>query len=269
MTKWIIDTLSHIYEIIVVFANTGQELEETLIFVDKCDKKFGFNLVWVEAVFHKGVRINGGRRKGKGTTHRIVSFETACRDGSLFKAMVNEYGIPNVAYPHCTRELKTAPLHDFIRNGIGWRKGDYLTAIGIRADEPKRNQPKEGIIYPFTTMNEQTEDTVDEWWKKQGFKLGLMKHEGNCSWCWKKSLSKHMLLLRDRPEIYDVPSVMECDDGLKGYHTNKKKRVFFRENRSVFDLIQLYHKGKKSKEKQIEIILDDIESECGESCEAF
>jgi hypothetical protein len=34
----------------VVFANTGQEREETLEFVKQCDDHFGFGTVWIEGV---------------------------------------------------------------------------------------------------------------------------------------------------------------------------------------------------------------------------
>ena len=50
MTKWMIENLKDKYEMIVCFANTGKEREETLEFVDKCDKKFGFNVVWIESI---------------------------------------------------------------------------------------------------------------------------------------------------------------------------------------------------------------------------
>ena len=35
-------------DIKVVFANTGEEAEETLEFVKECDEKFNFNTVWLE-----------------------------------------------------------------------------------------------------------------------------------------------------------------------------------------------------------------------------
>ena len=42
MTWWLLNNMSHKYEMIVVFANTGKEREETLQFVHKCDTEFGF-----------------------------------------------------------------------------------------------------------------------------------------------------------------------------------------------------------------------------------
>ena len=40
------------YDMVFVFANTGSENEETLKFVDQCDKAFNLNVVWVEAVIN-------------------------------------------------------------------------------------------------------------------------------------------------------------------------------------------------------------------------
>jgi 3'-phosphoadenosine 5'-phosphosulfate sulfotransferase (PAPS reductase)/FAD synthetase len=55
--------------VIYVILNTGKEKEESLIFADKCDKEFGLNLIWLEAVINQG--------KGNGTTYSIVDFKTA------------------------------------------------------------------------------------------------------------------------------------------------------------------------------------------------
>ena len=53
MCHYLIQNKSDEYDFIFVFANTGLEHEKTLEFVDKCDKHFGLNLVWVEAVVHE------------------------------------------------------------------------------------------------------------------------------------------------------------------------------------------------------------------------
>ena len=44
------------HELLFVFANTSREKEETLVFLDQCDKAFGLNVVWVEAKVHFGTR---------------------------------------------------------------------------------------------------------------------------------------------------------------------------------------------------------------------
>ena len=81
-----------------VFANTGMEREETLVFIDRCAKHFGVEIVWIEAVINP--------QKGIGPRYKAVDFETADRNGAPFYGMVAKFGIPNKDSPHCTRELK-------------------------------------------------------------------------------------------------------------------------------------------------------------------
>jgi len=128
MTKKLLDEYGDKYNIIVCFANTGQENDKTLDFVNQCDKEFGFNTVWLEAVVHNGRTA---------CTHKVVTYETASREGEPFIEMAKKYGIPNKGYPHCTRELKENSIHSYIAE-IGWEKGEYETALGMRIDEPKR-----------------------------------------------------------------------------------------------------------------------------------
>ena len=86
MTKRILDTWRDKYtDIVVLFANTGQEHEKTLEFVRNCDTKFGFNTVWLEAI------INGN---GKGSTHKIVTFETQAG-----RVNHTRKGLKNTAFP--------------------------------------------------------------------------------------------------------------------------------------------------------------------------
>ena len=53
MLWWIINNWQDKYQIKVVFANTGEENEETLLFVERCSNLFNVEVVWVEGVFHK------------------------------------------------------------------------------------------------------------------------------------------------------------------------------------------------------------------------
>jgi hypothetical protein len=256
-------------EIVCLFANTGQENEETLRFVQRCDEAFGLGVVWVEAVVND---------RGKGTSHRVVDFQSASRQGEPFEEVIKKYGIPNQAYPHCTRELKLAPMLDYLKS-IGWDRGSYDTAIGIRADEADRitaDFQKKRLIYPLISDVEMTKPRVNAWWKDQPFRLGLKGYEGNCKWCWKKSLRKHLTLLNENPEWYDFPERMEKKHGLSGHNIDGTKRVFFRQGLSVSDLRKLARESQFTPasddsvnyEDQMSLGFDlDKSGGCSESCE--
>ena len=253
------------FDIQVVFANTGSEREETLKFVDQCDKHFGWGITWVEAVTHHGER--------KGSTHRVVTYETASRNNEPFESMIEEYGIPNQAYPHCTRELKTNAMRSFIKS-LDWKQ--WTTAIGIRADEVDRINPKFRELrfwYPLIGM-EVTKQDVKRWWRKQPFDLELQEHQGNCAFCWKKSLRKHLTLIKETPEIYDFPRRMEAEHGLSGHNVDGNPRVFFRQNMSTNDLFALakqpFTPFVESDDWKQETLFDlDAPNGCSDSCEAF
>lgn len=261
MTKWLLDNCSNQYDIKVVFANTGQEHEKTLEFVRNCDLHFGFGTVWVEAVVHHREKI--------GTTHRIVNFDTASRCGDPFEEMIRKYGIPNKAWPQCTRELKLRPMESYMRS-IGWN--DYMTAVGIRTDEVRRvsgGAEAARIIYPLIDMVPTDKQDVNAWWEDQPFNLEIQEHQGNCTWCWKKSLNKHLRLIKESPEIYDFPRRMEQQYGLAGTNPNGISRVFFRENRSVDDLFVLAEHLQYQESLQGSLFNMDANSGCAESCEVY
>lgn len=266
MAQWLIKHKAKNYpEMIFVFANTGQENEQTLRFVEKCDNHFGLGVVWVEAVVNED---------GVGTTHKIVNYETASRNGEPFEAMIEKYGIPNQAYPHCTRELKLQPMRSYIKS-IGWKTGEYHTAIGIRCDEIDRvnaNHKEHGLIYPLVSDHPITKPQINEWWELQPFRLNLKGYEGNCKWCWKKSLRKHLTLLQEHPEWYEFPKRMERTYGLSGHNVDGTQRVFFRGNKSVEDLRLMLKTTPfepatdDAREYTYQPMLD-LSAGCSESCE--
>lgn len=260
-------------EVKVVFANTSQEHENTLEFVRACDQHFGFQTVWIEAVQQHGTR--------KSASHRVVDYATACRDGSVYEDAIKKYGIPNQAFPHCTRALKTTAIKSYT-DSLGWKKGGFLTAIGIRSDEADRmsvNAKEMGIIYPLVSQFPMTKPLVNQWWDGQPFRLNLTGYQGNCTWCWKKTFRKHYTLIKESPEIYDFPRRMEDKYALVGpeferYH-NARPRTFFRGNKSTEQLFRdyaalqdfvPYHDENQVMPSQSPL---DVGGGCGESCEVF
>lgn len=253
-------------EVVVLFANTGEENEETLKFVHQCDRAFGFNTVWLEAV------VQHGRRAG--TTHRVVDYSTASRKGEPYEDHIRKFGIPNKNFPHCTRELKLRPMQSYLRS-IGWEPNRFATAIGIRADEAHRRSATHmdnRIIYPFLDWKPTTKPDVNKFWMEQSFRLNLMGYEGNCKWCWKKSLRKLMTIMTDAPEKFDFPARMEEQYGHIGAEFAKEvrpgyRRVFFRGALSTKDLRQVLVDAKDTLLRAKNDALDAEEAGCSEGCE--
>jgi PP-loop superfamily ATP-utilizing enzyme len=269
MTKMLLDHFranSPDTEVKVVFANTGREHEETLRFVERCDKEFGFNVIWLEAVVREGV--------GVGTVHKVVNFETASRDGAPFESSIQKYGIPNVTFNNCTRETKLRPMTSYLRS-IGWETGTASVAVGIRADEVHRISPSsmaQGVWYPCIDAGV-TKDDVREWWAQQHFNLNIPEHYGNCTSCWKKSMRKLLTIAAEAPEEFEWNARMEDQYGDRGARPKGKEgtlRTFFRGNKSTKDILAM---SKQPFEPFVDdkfIPYDeemDEHGSCGDSCE--
>lgn len=277
MTQWCLENLKDRYEMIVVFANTGEEKEESLLFADRCDKHFGFNLIWVEAITDMRYRV--------GVKAKVVTFQTADREAAPFKAMVAKHGIPNRMFKHCSRELKQRAIEAYLRS-IGWK--DYFKAIGIRADEVDRiseHRKTNNIIYPLISMMPMGKPDINSYWSKMPFRLGIKGYEGNCKVCWKKSLRKLLTLARLDPSLFDNFRDMEQD--FENYipasrikSTVKPPLRFYRGNLSVDQILAMSKLPfedaiddslKLAEYKQTEIFGYelDVSNGCVESCEAF
>jgi hypothetical protein len=229
MAKLILDNMRGEYDDIrTVFANTGQENEATLEFVDRCDKAFGLGVVWIEAL----------PSRGRGNPVRVVDFVSASRDGAPLEAAIQEYGLPGPGWLHCTREAKTRPILRWAADN-GWAKGTFDTAIGMRADETYRVSPTakaDRVIYPLITRFPHTKPKVNEFWFRQPFRLELKGYEGNCMWCWKKSLRKHLTIITEHPERFDFPERMEREYAHIGAAGEAEPRRIFRQHRTVADI---------------------------------
>lgn len=256
MLWWILKNWANKYEIKVVFANTGQENEETLLFVEKCSKYFDVEVVWVEAV------VNPENRKG--TTHKVVNFETASRNGEPFEAVIAKYGIPNPATPHCNREMKLNAINSYMKS-IGWKK--YYSAIGIRVDEFDRMNAKrkeKRLLYPLISEKPMSKAKINQWWNLQPFRLELKGYQGNCKTCWKKSDAKLYTLINENRSQFDFFEQME--NKYSSFVPESRIKLmkergeeiptrtnFFRKNRSVADLVKEAENFKR-------IITDDSQT---------
>ena len=258
---------------IVVFANTGKEREETLDFIHKCDVEFGFNTVWIEA------RVSG--KKGEGTSFKLVSFESADRSGRVFEEHIAKFGIPNGNAPQCTKEMKTVPIKKYAQS-LGWK--NYETAIGIRSDEPSRlswaKKKKHRLLY-FAELFSVTKSDVNRFWANQSFDLELKSYEGNCDLCYKKSLRKLMTIVKEHPKFADWWRDMEAKyQYFDPRSTGNTPFRFFREDMTIDDIIaeskfpfELAIDTSKDVENFKQMALWDAyfdsNNGCSESCEVY
>ncbi|MEC5143054.1 phosphoadenosine phosphosulfate reductase family protein [Chitinophaga sp. 212800010-3] len=280
MTRWLLTNKQDEYDMIVVFANTGKEREETLSFIQECDSRFQFHLVWIES--------QPIYERGKGVSARIVDFATASRNGEPFEAFIKKHGIPNMGAPKCSRELKAYAIRAYARS-IGWKK--YTTAIGIRTDERRRINWKEAerqrIVYPLVNMIPTTSQDINIFWSKQEFDLRLSSYEGNCDLCWKKSKRKLLTILQENPQLaswwvdmekkYEnfVPQGSRCNLRIK------PPLRFYRDHLSIHQLIEQSQQpfrraADESREgiscSQMQLFQNELDKEdagCANSCEGW
>jgi len=203
--------------IIVAFANTGKEREETLRFVHECGSRWGIKIHWLEW------------RRGK-PEFEEVGFNSASRGGEPFKALIEwKQRLPNSFERWCTEFLKVKTLFAFARS-IGFEDGGYAEVIGLRNDEGHRilkalenanfvkkkvddktvsvpRDPPRKVSFPLAKAKVAKLDVMQFWLGDtgvfpsttlpQGFDLGLADYEGNCDYCFLKGKGIRKRLIRD------------------------------------------------------------------------
>jgi hypothetical protein len=184
----IIDSNTH-----VIFANTGKEHEETLKFVDECSKRWNIPIAWVEYISVKPF-------------FKVVDFQTAARNGEPFEALIQKKGgkyLPNLMQRFCTQEMKVKTIHRYMKS-VGVKQ--YLTYLGIRADEPKRiAKMREHTEMPLVQFGIKKAD-VKRFWDSQDFDLNVPAGLGNCDLCFMKGRSyagQLVNLIRKDPSVAD------------------------------------------------------------------
>lgn len=237
-----------------IFANTSSEHAKTYEFLERVDLKYGLGIKLLEA------QINP--LKGRGTGFRLcATYSELRRDNSLYESSIRKYGIPNLAFPSCTRELKLHPLRAYARTICP--KG-VCFAVGIRTDEEKRRSKSaqaDKVVYPLLDLFPSDKEDVNSFFEGQEVQLEIASHLGNCVFCFKKSLSKLAQVYQEQPEAFEFPARIEKEYG----QTNNfiaQPRVFFRGNRSTTNLIKFFNSEELKQESR-------RPSPCETSCEAF
>jgi 3'-phosphoadenosine 5'-phosphosulfate sulfotransferase (PAPS reductase)/FAD synthetase len=184
-------------DVVVVFANTGKEMPETLDFVEECSKRWSVPITWVE--------YRTGRKA------EVVTHATASRNGEPFAALIADRNfLPNPVARFCTVEMKvlSAARHLW---ALGWTEWDNY--VGLRADEPYRTaklkaNPSGGTrgiarFAPLATAGVAVAE-VGAFWAANDFDLRLPNSNGktmhgNCDLCFLKSGDQVLSLIREEP----------------------------------------------------------------------
>lgn len=255
----------HLYDIVVVYANTGKEVEGTLFFVDEVAQEFNIPIVWVEG-------YPSDKGKGWSVIHKVVTYETASRKGEPYEAMIAKLGIPSTNAPFCSDQLKRKAIESYLKS-IGWKNGTYEIAIGIRVEETKRYQTKKGIrkvkknrLLPLVDLFPVDKKWILNWWKQQSFDLGIHEDDGNCDNCWKKDMPRLYRNAIRKPKSFDWWRDMEIKYGhLNPRMTDLEPPFHFnRGNVSVKQILQAAATGMQEDFKGKEKVYA-----CGETCEPF
>jgi len=269
MTWWLLNKWSDIglYDVVVVFANTGKEVEGTLFFIDEFSQEFNIPIIWIEAkcIDDDGIPYSF---KGWKVNHKVVTYEDCSRNGEPFEEMISILGIPSTEAPFCSYQLKRKAIESYC-NSIGWK--DYITAIGIRFDEPLRindNYKENNVIYPLAHINPTTKRQVKEWWDKQSFDLNIHPDDGNCDGCWKKGFPQLVRIMERKPKTFHWWQNM-----VDKYGDYNPRNVdlnppfnFYRQNKGVED-IRMMMELSQAELKQLSMF--DVNYGCSESCEVF
>jgi hypothetical protein len=201
-------------DVVVCFANTGKEREETLTFVDQVARHLGIFVHWIEFEDIEGPQIDRWRE---------VSIYTASRNGEPFETMVKRRGyMPNPVARICTQHLKIKPMEAFTRQALGLANNKYLCVSGIRADEQRRVAKMRArtdveFALPLADAGVAQADVL-AFWAAMPFDLGLptingRTMHGNCDLCYLKGTKQLISLIREDPERADWWAKMETDSG--------------------------------------------------------
>lgn len=247
--------------VVFVFMDTGAEHPKTYEFVKEVDKRYNLNLICLKSVFDTPL--------GKGNNYEVCSVDEIGYDLTIWKGMVAKYSTPyNPSGGFCTLMLKTNPYYKFCDETYG--KGNYVSWIGIRADESRRAKDRENVKYLLDISDFEKQDILD-FWEEQDFNLELDGDIlGNCVFCIKRGVNKVALAARLEPEM--AQDFVDMINGSTVRRIPERKASFdsmYRGKVSLENIIKTYEIHTEAEIKNtIRGMKQDV-SECSESCEAL
>jgi hypothetical protein len=182
-------------DVVVAFANTGKEREETLRFVHDCETYWDVKVRWVQWL---------PGRPG----FEEVGFNSAARKGEPFDLLIaQKQFLPNVLTRYCTTKLKVETMKKLMVS-LGYKH--WINQVGLRYDEGarvmrqlRRNEQKKErftATMPLSDAGIRKADVM-AFWADQPFDLQLKPHEGNCDLCMLKGRGKLLEIIRADPSL--------------------------------------------------------------------
>lgn len=193
-----------------VFANTGKEHAQTLVFLDALGRATARPLRWVE--FRPPQHLGEGAKNAR---FAAVDFATASRDGTPFVAFLETLAAfrrvhknlgpitpgPNMRV--CTAYMKVRTMYKFSVEHFG-REHDKF--IGLCADEPHRvgrirGQDTAAVTHrtPLSDAGITHADVLD-FWRHAPFDLEIPEYLGNCNKCFLKDEADIARSFYEEPE---------------------------------------------------------------------
>jgi len=238
--------------VIASFQNTGEECEETLEFLHEIETRW-HPITWLEWDDEFNLEdyrkpngtISACRQRGQERAFKVVSYETAARNGEPFEKMLTYYwnyrtavkGMNNMILPTlltrmCTSNLKIKTIERYMHS-LGYKK--FFRAIGIRYDEPRRlgGRGFNEWIVPLVE-DKITKSDVNKWWRSQPFNLNLDEDsvEGNCRHCFLKHPTKAIALIKKA--IKDRPGWKPDAELQRWLDRERVSGMFFRRDRPSY-----------------------------------
>lgn len=171
--------------VVVCFANTGEETNATLDFIGNCGSAWNVPIVWLE--YRHGLKP-GARRRHRWS--EVVSHNSASRDGEPFDMLLESKRIvPDRTRRFCTEQLKVLTIHRYLMGELGW--ASWTNVVGFRADESVRVEERMAeeaakpgrhrSVFPLAAAGVQEMD-VHSFWRAHPFRLdrGVDGDGGNC-----------------------------------------------------------------------------------------
>ena len=249
------------WNVTYVYCDTGIEHNLSYKFVRDVVKMWGIDLI-VLRVKVNPLNVGNGYELFKPSDIQTSKMPY----GQPFADLLEVYGTPYSGGEFCSDRMKTEPFQAYCNDRFG--KGNYLTWLGMRADEPERLKVKSGIKY-LADISEFDKQDVLDWWDTQDFDLELScEADGNCLFCPKKSTPKLGYAIKNNYGQFLQMKMAINSKSVRDGHRKTTKEIMYRGHLSLDGIANMY------KDESLEDMFNRLRStktfdtnSCSESCE--